>query len=60
MAARLDLTQRQVKALCEGAKKAGCITRIRIGKTVIELVPNVPGSLAQEEKSIDEKGKGFM
>jgi hypothetical protein len=35
----LDLTQRQVRALCEGAKKAGCVPEIVIGKTLVRLVP---------------------
>lgn len=35
----LDLTQRQVRALAQGAKKAGCVAVIEIGNTVIRLVP---------------------
>lgn len=35
----LDITQRQVRALCEGAKKAGYVPVIEIGKTVVKLVP---------------------
>lgn len=35
----LDLTQRQVRALCEGAKAAGYAPIVQIGKTWIRLVP---------------------
>jgi len=49
----LDLTQRQVKALCEGAKKGGCIARVHLGKSVIELIPEDHAVLAQEEKAVD-------
>lgn len=35
----LDLTQRQVRALCEGAKKAGYAPVVQIGKTWVRLVP---------------------
>ena len=36
---RLDITQRQVRALAEGAKKAGCVVIVEIGNTVVKLVP---------------------
>jgi hypothetical protein len=36
---RLDLTQRQVRALCEGAKKAGCVAVVEVGNIVVKLVP---------------------
>ena len=39
MAAKLDLTQAQVRALCEGAKKAGYIPVIEFGETIVKLVP---------------------
>lgn len=35
----LDLTQRQIRALAEGAKKAGCVAEVQIGKTVVRLIP---------------------
>lgn len=35
----LDLTQRQVRALCEGAKKAGYAPIVQIGNVLIRLVP---------------------
>ena len=39
MPRRLDITARQVTAICEGAKKAGCIPEIKIGNAFIRLVP---------------------
>lgn len=36
---RLDLTQRQVRALCEGAKKAGCVAVIEVGNILVRLIP---------------------
>lgn len=36
---RLDLTQRQVRALCEGARKAGCVAVVEVGNVVVKLVP---------------------
>lgn len=35
----LAITQRQVRALAKGAKDAGCIAEVVIGKTVVRLVP---------------------
>jgi hypothetical protein len=35
----LDLTQRQIRALCKGAKKEGYVPVIEIGNTVVKLVP---------------------
>lgn len=60
MTRQLDLTQRQVRALCEGAKKAGCVPVIQIGNMVVRLVPDIPASLAQPKKQIDDKGKGYL
>ena len=45
----LDLTQRQIRALAEGAKKAGCIAEVQIGKAVVRLVP--------EDRAIPEDAK---
>lgn len=39
MTKRLDITARQVTAICEGAKKAGFIPEIKIGNAFIRLVP---------------------
>jgi hypothetical protein len=35
----LDLTQRQVRVLCEGAKKAGYVPVVKIGETLVWFVP---------------------
>jgi len=35
----LDLTQRQVRALCEGARKAGYAPIVQIGNVLVRLVP---------------------
>lgn len=45
----LDLTQRQVRALCEGAKKAGCVAVVEVGKTKVWLVPEERVSLRIDE-----------
>lgn len=39
MTKRLDITARQVAAICEGVKKAGFIPEIKIGNAFIRLVP---------------------
>lgn len=40
MSRALALTQRQVRAICEGAKKAGCVPVLEFGKdAVLKLVP---------------------
>ncbi|MEJ5087130.1 hypothetical protein [Brucella pseudogrignonensis] len=39
MTKRLDITARQIAAICEGAKKSGFIPEIKIGNVFIRLVP---------------------
>lgn len=39
MSRSLALTQRQVRALCEGAKKAGYAPIVQIGNVLVRLVP---------------------
>lgn len=39
MTKRLDITARQITAICEGAQKAGFIPEIKIGDAFIRLVP---------------------
>lgn len=39
MSRALALTQRQVKALCEGARKAGYAPIVQIGNVLVRLVP---------------------
>lgn len=49
----LDLTQRQVRALCEGAKKAGCIAEVVIGKAVVRLIPEAHAIPAERKLQVD-------
>jgi hypothetical protein len=35
----LELTQRQIKALCRGADKAGYAPILKIGNVIVRLVP---------------------
>lgn len=51
----LEITQRQVKAICEGAKKAGYAPIIEIGNVVIRLVPEDRLPPPQPEKPIDDE-----
>ena len=54
MSRALDLTQRQVRALCEGAKKAGYAPIVQIGKAFVRLVPEEHAIPAQAERPIAE------
>jgi hypothetical protein len=55
----LDLTQRQIRALCEGAKKAGYVPLIEIGKTLIRLVPSDKLPMPGEKPRDEPKGDDF-
>ncbi|MGU3399275.1 hypothetical protein ACLBWS_05955 [Brucellaceae bacterium D45D] len=57
MTKRLDVTARQVKAICLGAKDAQCIPEIKIGNAFIRLIPE---EYVDEKERIDEKGKGYL
>lgn len=57
MTKRLDITARQVTAICEGAKKAGCIAEIKIGNAFIRLVPE---EYVADHPRIDNRGKGYL
>lgn len=48
---KLDLTQRQVRALCEGAKKAGYAPVIQAGNMLVHLVPQ------EQALNLPEPGK---
>lgn len=50
----LDLTQRQVRALCEGAKKAGYAPILQIGNVLVRLVPE-EHAIPSPEKPVAEK-----
>src|SRR5690606_31221616 len=52
MSRALPLTQRQVRALCEGAKKAGYAPIVQIGNWL--LVPEEHAIPAQDQKPIAE------
>lgn len=55
MSARpLELTQRQVRALCEGAKKAGFVPVVQFGKTLVRLVPAEKAEKILEAGEVDE------
>ena len=56
MSRPLDLTQREITAICKGAAKAGFVPVLQKGNTVIRLFPDTPASLAQDERPI-VKGK---
>lgn len=50
----LALTQRQVRALCEGAKKAGYAPILQIGNVLVRLVPEEHAIPQQPERPIAE------
>jgi hypothetical protein len=51
---RLDLTQRQVRAICEGVRKSGFVAEIIVGKTVVRLVPDTLANRPQEDAKVDD------
>ncbi|MER8604811.1 hypothetical protein NKH48_13755 [Mesorhizobium sp. M1233] len=53
MTRHLDLTQRQVRAICEGAKRAGYAPIIQVGNMLVRLVPENHAILPQASKPID-------
>lgn len=60
MSRALALTQQQVRALCEGAKKAGYAPIVQVGNVLIRLVPEEHAIPAQPDRPIDEREKGFF
>jgi len=54
MTRRLDLTQQQVRALCEGAKKAGYAPVVQVGNLLVRLIPEEHAIPPQAERPIDE------
>ena len=54
----LDLTQRQVRALCEGAKKAGYAPIVQIGNVLVRLVPEEHAIPERPNLDVD-KPKGY-
>lgn len=55
MTRHLDLTQRQVRAICEGAKRAGYAPIIQVGNMLVRLVPEIHAVLPQAKTAIDEE-----
>lgn len=55
MSRALALTQRQVKALCEGAKKAGYAPIVQIGNVLVRLVPEDRAIPMQDQRRVDEE-----
>lgn len=51
---QLDLTRRQVTALCEGAKKAGYAPLVKIRNTVVLLVPEERAITELKDGRVDE------
>ena len=54
MTKALALTQRQVRALCEGAKMAGYAPVVQIGDVYVRLVPEKHAIPPQGIKNVDE------
>jgi hypothetical protein len=55
----LAITQRQVRAICEGAKKAGCVPVLEIGNVVIRLIPEERAIPPQPSNAVDRKEEDF-
>lgn len=53
MTRQLDLTQRQVRAICEGAKKAGYAPIVQVGNMLVRLVPEDRAILPQDNQPVD-------
>jgi len=49
MTARLDISAQQITAICKGAAKANHVAEVKIGQTVIRLIPAVS---PQEQRPI--------
>ena len=55
MTRALDLTQRQVEALCKGAKKAGYAPVVQFGNTLVRLIPADHAIPAQPDGPIEKR-----
>ena len=56
----LDLTQRQVRALCEGARKAGCVAEVVIGKAVVRLIPEAHAIPDEDKHKVEQRREIVM
>ncbi len=54
MSRPLALTQQQVRALCEGARKAGYAPVVQIGNVLVRLIPEEHAIPAQPNEQIDD------
>lgn len=55
MTRALDLSQRQIRAICEGARKSGFVPEIVVGKTVVRLIPDIPTDNPRGAGRLDEE-----
>ena len=55
MSRPLALTQQQVRALCEGAKKAGYAPIVQVGNVLIRLVPEEHAIPAQPDRPMEDE-----
>lgn len=51
----LDLTQRQVRALCAGAKKEGFVPVLRVGNVEVRLIPEEHAIPAGKPAPVDQR-----
>lgn len=58
MTRKLDMTAKQVQAICNGAEKAGFIPEIKIGNAVVRLVPEYLAGLKTKKEM--PKGEGHL
>lgn len=54
MSRQLPLTQRQVRALCAGAKKEGYAPIVQIGNVLVRLVPEDRAIPPQDKNDVDD------
>lgn len=57
MTRALQMSQRQARTLLRAAEAEHGIIEVKVGSTVFRLIP---ASLAQVEKRVDEKPKGYL
>lgn len=50
----LAITQRQIRALCEGARKAGHVPFLEINNVLIRLIPTELAIPPQPKNDVDE------
>lgn len=55
MSRALQLTQKQITALCKGAERAGFVPIVQIGEVFVRLVPEEHAVPADPEKTVAKK-----